>query len=143
MAKKDILLTIQDTHIQEGDTQGSELLTKGTFEGTTDDFTITYTEQDEGLKDCTTTVHVEGEKRITMIRTGSTNAEMILEKNKRHNCHYNTPYGGFILGVYAKQISAKVLAEEACGMVEFRYTLDFNSANSIENELKILFKEAK
>lgn len=140
--KKDILLTIRDRHIQDGETDGSELMTTGTFMGTAEDFTISYNEQDEALRSCVTTLHVEGQERITMIRTGSTTAEIILEKNKRHNCHYNTPYGSFVLGVYAKQISAKVLPREACGAVAFRYTLDFNSANSTENELNILFKEA-
>ena len=77
-----------------------------------------------------------------MVRTGSSTAELIIEKHKRHNCHYNTPFGSFILGVYAKEIVSKVLPDEACGAVAFRYTLDFNSANSTENELNILFKEA-
>lgn len=142
MLKREILLTIRDRHIQDGESDGSELMTTGTFEGTPDDFCISYAEQDEALRDCITTLHVEGEKRVTLVRTGSTSAEMILEQHKRHNCHYDTPYGGFILGVYAKQISSRVLPDEACGALAFRYTLDFNAANSTENELNILFKEA-
>ena len=58
-------------------------------------------------------------------------------------CQTDAPYGGFILGVYAKQITSRVLPGEACGALAFRYTLDFNSANSTENELNILFKEVK
>ena len=142
MEKKTILLTIRDRHIQDGEADSSELITTGTFFGTAEDFTICYNEQDDALKSCVTTVRVEGQERITMVRTGSTTAELILEKNKRHNCHYNTPYGSFVLGVYAKEIVSQVLPEEACGAVAFRYTLDFNSANSTENELNILFKEA-
>ena len=127
--------------MQDGESDSSELITTGTFEGTEDDYRITYTEQDEAFKDCTMTVHVEGRRRITLVRTGPTSAEMILEEHKRHNCHYNTPFGGFMLGVYAKQITSHVLPGEACGALAFRYTLDFNSANSTENELNILFKE--
>ena len=142
MQKREILLTIKDRHVQGGDSDSSELITTGTFEGTADDYCICYAEQDEALKDCVTTLHVEGERRVTLVRTGSTTAEMILEQHKRHNCHYNTPYGGFILGVYAKQITSRVLPDQACGALAFRYTLDFNSANSTENELNIFFKEA-
>ncbi len=141
MRKRKILLTIQDKHVQDDDTDASELITTGTFEGTPDDYRISYCEQDEALRDCVTTLHVEGERRVTMVRTGASTAEMILETHKRHNCHYGTPYGGFILGVYAKQITSRVLPDEACGALAFRYTLDFNSANSTENELNILFKE--
>ena len=141
MRKREILLTIQDRHVQDGDADSSELITTGTFEGTEDDYRICYTEQDEALRDCVTTLHVEGQSRVTLVRTGSSTAEMILEEHKRHNCHYDTPYGGFILGVYAKQIRSHVLPEAACGALAFRYTLDFNSANSTENELNILLKE--
>lgn len=142
MVKKNILLTIRDRHITDGDADSSELMTTGTFVGTAEDYTITYNEQDAELKNCVTTLHVEGQERVTMIRTGSSTAELILEIHKRHICLYNTPFGGFNLGVYAKQISSKVLPEEACGALSFRYTLDFNSANSTENEMNILFKEA-
>ena len=142
MRKRDILLTIQDRHVQDGEADSSELITTGTFEGTEDDYRICYTEQDEALRDCVTTLHVEGQNRITLVRTGSSTAEMILEEHKRHNCHYDTPHGSFIIGVYAKQITSRVLPDQARGALAFRYTLDFNSANSTENELDILFKEA-
>lgn len=142
MSKHEIVLTIRDKHIQDGDTDSSELMTTGFFEGTEDDYLLSYAEQDEALKSCITTLHVEGQERITMVRTGSTTAEIILEKQKRHNCCYNTPYGSFILGVYAKQIVSQVVPEKSCGALAFRYTLDFNSANSTENELNIFFKEA-
>lgn len=140
MPKHKIILTIRDRHVQGSEADSSELMTTGVFEGTEDDFFITYDEQDEALKSCRTTLHVEGTDRITVVRTGESAAEMILEKHKRHNCRYSTPYGSFMLGVYAKQISAKVHADEGCGALAFRYTLDFNAANSTENELHILFK---
>lgn len=143
MRKREILLTIKDRHVQDGEADSAELMTTGTFEGTPDDYRISYAEQDEALKDCVTTLHVEGQRRVTLVRTGSSTAEMILEEHKRHNCHYDTPYGGFILGVYAKQITSCVMPDEACGALAFRYTLDFNSANSTENELNILFKEVR
>ena len=143
MKKRNILLTIRDRHVQDGEADASELITTGTFEGTEDDFRISYAEQDEALKDCITTLHVEGQERVTMVRTGSSAAELILETRKRHNCHYDTPYGSFILGVYAKQITSQVMPDQACGALAFRYTLDFNSANSTETELDILFKEAE
>ena len=143
MSKHNIILTIRDRHVQDSDEDSSELITTGVFEGTENDFRITYAEQDEALKSCQTTLHVEGDDRITMVRTGESTAELILETHKRHNCHYTTPYGSFMLGVYAKQISSKVLPQEGCGALAFRYTLDFNAANSTENELHILFKNQK
>ena len=142
MPKREIVLTIRDKHIQDGDADSSELMTTGFFEGNENDYLLSYAEQDDALKSCITTLHVEGQERITMVRTGSSTAEIILEKHKRHNCHYNTPYGSFILGVYAKQIASQVSPKDACGALAFRYTLDFNSANSTENELNIFFKEA-
>lgn len=141
MPKHNIVLTIRDRHVQDSEEDSSELITTGVFEGTPDDYRIIYDEQDEALKSCRTTLHVEGNERITMVRTGESTAEIILEEHKRHNCHYTTPYGSFMLGVYAKQIASRVLPDEGCGALVFRYTLDFNAANSTENELHILFKK--
>lgn len=141
MSKHHIVLTIRDRHVQDHEEDSSELMTTGLFEGTDDDYRITYAEQDEALKSCRTTLHVEGGKRVTMVRTGESSTEIILDERNRHNCHYETPYGSFMLGVYTKQIVSNVNAAQGVGALAMRYTLDFNAANTTENELQILFKE--
>jgi uncharacterized beta-barrel protein YwiB (DUF1934 family) len=134
---KDVVVRIVDG--QDDGAAGSELITTGRFIGNDDSYALSYTERDEELKRCETTLFVEGQDRVQMMRTGSYTTEMTMEKNKRHNCHYETPYGEFIMGVYAHEIKSRVVG--GSGVLSFRYTIDFNSANASENELKIFFNE--
>ncbi|MBQ3151312.1 MAG: DUF1934 domain-containing protein [Clostridia bacterium] len=143
MNKKDIIVTIKDTHTQDGDSESSELITTGVFVGTDEGFSISYNEQNAELESCVTTLRVEGNEKVVMTRTGRYTAEMIMEKNKRHNCHYTTPFGGFMLGVYAKNIESSVADNGSEGKLNLKYTIDFNSSNATENELDILFEEVK
>ncbi len=136
---RDVVVRIVDSHDGDDETSGSELITTGRFRGNGERYSLSYTEQDEELKSCETTLFVEGQERIQMTRTGLYTAEMTMEKNKRHNCHYKTPYGEFILGVYAHEINSNVTGNG--GSLSFRYTIDLNSANASENELKIFFRE--
>lgn len=136
---KDVVVRIIDRHDGDDETSGSELITTGRFRGNGERYSLSYTEQDEELQSCETTLFVEGQERIQMTRTGRYTAEMTMEKNKRHNCHYETPYGEFILGVYAHEINSHV--DGGRGTLSFRYSIDFNSTNASENELKIFFRE--
>ena len=143
MEEKEIIVTIKDRHTQDGDSESSELITTGVFVGVDGDFSISYNEQNAELESCVTTLKVQGDKKVTMMRTGRYTAEMIMEKNKRHNCHYATPFGSFMMGVYAKDIESAVSEDGTNGKLLLKYTIDFNSSNAMENELDIRFEEVK
>lgn len=136
---KDVVVRILDSHDGDDGKSGSELITTGRFIGNRDNYSLSYIEQDEELKSCGTTLFVEGQERVQMTRTGQYTAEMTVEKNKRHSCHYETPYGEFIMGVYAHEINSNVVGSS--GSLSFRYSIDFNSTNASENELRIFFNE--
>lgn len=138
--QKDVIINIQDTHSIDGESQTAELLTTGTLTGFGELYSLTYAEQDNGLKNCITTLVVEGNKKITMSRQGHYKANFVMEKGKRHNCHYSTPHGDILMGVYTSNISSDM--KENGGKLVFKYTIDFNASHSSENELKITVKEA-
>ena len=143
MEEKEIIVTIKDKHTQDGDSESSELITTGVFVGVDGDFSISYNEQNAELESCVTTLTVQGYETVTMMRTGRYTAEMIMERNKRHNCHYATPFGSFMMGVYAKDIESAVSEDGSKGKLRLKYTIDFNSSNAMENELDICFEEVK
>ena len=93
------------------------------------------------LAGCTTCLHMDKPGRVTMRRFGSYNSELTIERNKRHNCHYDTPYGGFLMGVFGKHVSSNMT--ECGGTLKMRYTVDFNSELAAENEMTITVKEYK
>ncbi len=137
---KDVIIKITDIHDNAGEKDGSELITTGSFSGSRDSYSLVYTEQDEELKSSVTTLSVENGKRIQMTRTGPYTTEMIMEKNKRHSCHYVTPFGEFLMGIYLNSIDSDIA--DGSGELKFKYTIDFNAANTSLNEMKITFKEA-
>ena len=65
---------------------------------------------------------------------------MIMELGQRHNCHYTTPYGELMIGVFTQKVDS--LMDEHGGKLEFHYTLDFNAGLAARNELVITVKEA-
>jgi uncharacterized beta-barrel protein YwiB (DUF1934 family) len=137
---KNVLISIVDMHEYDGENTKSELITVGTLHGCGDNYSLEYEEQDEALLGCVTTITVEDGKKIILTRTGQVNTEMIIEKDKRHNCHYDTPHGEFMMGVFARYVNSDMACDG--GELNFAYTIDFNTGLASYNELKVTVKEA-
>lgn len=132
---KKAIIKIIDRHVQDGEEYVCELTTSGEFEVTDVGCIVNYTETDEELSDCVTSLAVEGSRKISMTRMGKYNTEMIIEKDRRHSCYYSTPYGELLMGIYAKKIENGVT--ENGGTLDFSYTIDFNNVTASENELLV------
>lgn len=141
MKNKKVLISITDRHESGGEDSGAELITVGTLRGWGDNYLIKYTEQDSSMKNSVTTLKVENKSRIIMTRTGEFSTELIIEQDKRHNCHYQTPYGELMMGVFARSVHSKMNPDG--GELRFLYTIDFNSGLASVNELKVTVKEVK
>ena len=105
---KNAIIHITDRHLQDGEKFECELTTSGSFELTGNGCRINYSETDEELTNCVTTLDVEGSQKISMTRTGKYNTEMVIEKDRRHTCYYATPYGELVMGVYALGIANEI-----------------------------------
>lgn len=136
---KNAIIKITDRHLQDGEEYTSELTTAGEFEMTEGGCKIVYKETDEELLDCVTTLTVENGKKVSMLRSGRYNTEMIIELERRHSCYYSTPYGEMLMGIYCKYIENNV--GESGGTFSFAYTIDFNNVPASENELFISVTE--
>ncbi len=132
---KKAIIKITDRHVQDGEEYEAELTTSGEFEITENGCKVVYHETDEELDNCVTTLEVEGSRKISMTRAGKYNTEMIIEKDRRHSCFYQTPYGELMMGIYAKNISNDMT--ENGGTLNFSYTIDFNNTPASENELTV------
>lgn len=138
---KKAIIKITDRHIQDGEEFEAELTTSGEFEITENGCRVVYTETDEELENCVTTLDVVGSEKISMTRAGKYNTEMVIEKDRRHSCFYQTPYGELMMGVFAKKVVNEMT--ENGGTLNFSYTIDFNNTPASENELtvSVLLKE--
>ena len=72
---------------------------------------------------------------VTMTRNGAYTTQMVMERGRRHVCHYATPFGDMLLGIFAKKVESSVT--EDGGELLLNYTIDVNADLAASNELKI------
>lgn len=140
--KKDVLISIKGTVSSEGAVPDViELVTAGRYYRRDGSYYISYHESEAtGFAGVTTTLKVDGDNAVTLMRNGAARSRLILEKGRRHLCHYETEYGEMMVGVSGCHIHSR-LGDEG-GELTFDYSLDINSSLVSENEVYILVKEA-
>ncbi len=137
--KEDYLIKVHGTMENDDDSDSVELLTRGNFVKKNGTYFITYSETEAtGFTGSTTTVKVEGEHKVSMIRHGESPSHLIIEKGCRHVCHYETGAGAMTLGVAADEIQSKLTTTG--GSLKFSYMLDVDSERVSKNIVKITVK---
>ena len=140
--RKDVLINIKGTVMPEGAAPDViELLTAGRYYSRDGKYYIVYQESEAtGFKGATTTLKVEGEDSVTMTRSGPSRTRLILERGRRHLCHYETEEGDILLGVSGCRIHSQL--DDLGGELRFDYSLDVNSSLVSRNEVTISVREA-
>lgn len=139
--EENYLITIKGTMEQDGESDTVELMTRGTLLHKDRNFFIVYKETEAtGYEGCTTTVKVdEDANRVVMLRQGRAASQLVIEKGRRHLCHYETGYGSVSLGVAADEIIQHLSADG--GTLHFSYTLDSGAENFISRNLVAITAE--
>lgn len=137
------MITIKGEQIADGHPEKVTLSTVGDFKLTPDGrFLITYEESEAtGFPGNTTTLEVVGQERVTLLRRGPNNAQLIIQKGQRHLCHYETGYGSLMIGVNGLTVESELTPEG--GSVSFGYKLDVNSSLLSINRMSITVARRK
>ena len=111
-----------------------ELMTYGSFVKKGDTYYITYKETETiGFAGCTTTIKIAADgSRVGLLRFGPANAQLIIERDRRSICHYETEVGSLTLGVTGDGIACD-LSEPAGGTAKFSYLLDADDPTALIN----------
>lgn len=134
--KKEVLLKLTSIQTVDKDSSKTELITSGIIEKKDDEYIIEYDESEAtGFEGSRTTVKVKGNQLVTIMRNGTTNSELTIEKGTKHHCHYGTPYGDFVVGIYAHSIINEL--KDFKGSLYTKYTIDINSSYISDNEILI------
>ncbi len=135
--KKDVLISITGTQLQDGEKDVIELVTTGSFYRRGGSYYIAYDESEAtGFEGSRTTVKLEEQdSRVTMKRSGNISSQLIVERGIRHQCNYDTGYGNIIIGVLGDHIRT-TLTDEG-GKLEFGYSLDVNASLASEHSVAI------
>ena len=110
-------------------------MTRGSFVRRGGSYYISYRETEAtGYEGCTTTV------KVSMLRYGPMPSQLVIEKGRRHICHYDTGQGSITMGIAADEIVADL--NERGGRLQFSYNLDINANLFSKNTVNITVREA-
>ena len=110
-----------------------EIMTYGTFVKKSGSYYITYKEtQTVGFEGCTTTIKIaEDGSRVALLRFGRISTQLIIERDRRNICYYETEVGPVTLGVTGDGITSALT--EKGGTATIRYLLDADDPTSLIN----------
>lgn len=135
-----VIISIKGTQSFVGmEADAVELVTEGRLDPDGDGYTLSYQESElTGLDGTLTTFQIEPE-RITLLRMGEVNSQMVFQEGKRHLSMYDTPYGALSVGVRTKRMRAAL--SQAGGAIEIQYAIEIDHAAAGENQFCIQVKE--
>lgn len=123
--EKDVIISIRGTQDYSGtDPDTMELVTEGKLAVQDGALCLSYEESElTGMEGTTTVFQVEPEK-VTLLRLGSVQSEMVFEEGRRHMSLYSTPYGNLEIGVRARRLNSTL--ELTGGRLEIDYDIEIN-----------------
>lgn len=138
---KPVIISIKGIQsFEDSDNEAIELITEGRLMGDLDSgYTLSYQEsQITGLEGTLTTFQIE-KGRITLMRVGEVNSQMVFEEGRKHLSLYETPYGALTVGVNTRKAHSTI--GEADGEIEIKYAIEIDHAVAGENAFQINVRE--
>ena len=143
MSENNVIISIKGTQsYEQQEDDVIELVTEGRLEREDEGhFTLSYQESEvTGLEGTLTTFQIEPE-RITLMRLGGVNSEMVFELGRRHLSMYDTPYGALAMGVNTRELSAAL--DEQGGQIRIVYDIELDHALAGRNIFDIQIRQAR
>ncbi len=133
LLKENVLISLTSIQWQDDEKSETELVTRALLTSSKGCDVISYEDTSAtGFEGSVTTIRVEGSKTASIIRKGTANSVLSLEKGRKHFCQYGTPYGSLQIGVYTHAIDNTIAKD---GRLYLKYTLDLNSSYLSDNEI--------
>ena len=130
------LLKIRDVSSDGTDTDTVEMETTCRYYGDDKNYTIEFEELFAEDMKSSTVLRVKDGKCAHLLRRGSINTELIIEKGVRHNCAYSTPYGELMVGITATGFESRKMGTLL--RLKMNYTVDFYGDINQTKEMTIV-----
>jgi len=138
-----VILSIKGTQHYEGAQDGDdmvELVTLGTLQRDEKGMTISYEETElTGMEGTTTKLRIEDGPRVTLLREGRINTQMIFQLGQRYLSLYETPYGSLSVGIETRRLKNTVC--ETGGDLEIDYDIEVNNLQAGTNLFRLNVKQ--
>ena len=140
--KLPVMLSIRgEQYFDDVDPDATELMTEGTMTLRGEDIYLSYQESElTGMEGTTTTFAVEG-PRVTLMRTGSVNSQMVFEEGKQHTSLYETPFGELTVDIQTSKLIHNL--SERGGLMEIKYSIAVEHTVTGRNCFKIRVRPKK
>lgn len=135
--KKKVIISIQGKqNYPQREPEVIELVTEGTLEDWEGrSLALSYRESEvTGLEGTQTTIQVEP-GRVTLLRQGALNSQMIFEEGRQHLSLYETPYGALEIGIRTRKIHSSLNGQG--GDVTIYYALEIGHGEAGRNMFHI------
>lgn len=117
------VLKITDVSSDGETTEKVEMETTCIYYGEPDNYTVEFDEIFAEDMKSRTVLRVKDGNCAHLLRTGSINTELIIEKSVRHNSAYSTPYGELMVGITGTEFTS--VAQPDRLLLQMNYTVDF------------------
>jgi uncharacterized beta-barrel protein YwiB (DUF1934 family) len=139
--KRDVIISIQGCRFSP-DPQNNHLVdivTDGSMVRLPQGYTVSYREPFGHDIDSLTTLLVETD-RVTMLRSGSSNSQMVFEEGRRHVSYYDSADGPTTVGVTASRVETEMGQEG--GRIEVNYGVEIAGSLAEESFVHIDIRAA-
>lgn len=135
MNKKAVITVKSNISVEE---EFIEVITPGIFSVLKEGFRAEYEETELSGMEGTKTTMLINKNSFELIRRGSTETQMIFDRNNQSMSLYKTPYGNMAITIDTKQM--KIDVDENGGNIHIVYTLLIEDQQRIETDLNINIK---
>ena len=141
--EENYILSVLGKQCVNGEFDNIELKTTAAYVVKNGSRYITYKEYDaqNPKNQSRTTVKIDPDNIVTVIKGGTESHNLVLEKGVRHKCEYITNFGNITLGIYTDNV--KTDFDNKGGKLEVKYSIDIQSELASPNELILKIEEAK
>ena len=140
--KLPVMLSIRgEQYFDDVDPDATELMTEGTMTLRGEDIYLSYQESElTGMEGTTTTFAVEG-RRVTLLRSGAVNSQMVFEEGEQHTSLYETPFGELTVDIQTSKLLHNLT--ERGGVMEIKYSIAVEHTVTGRNCFKIRVRPRK
>lgn len=102
-------------------------------------YSLVYQEQAPGMEGVETTLEIQAQEgTVALLRRGAIQSQQVFKEDKRDLSSYHTPYGQFLVEVFAQQIELDISFDQ--GYLFLKYELSLNNDPISHNRLTITYK---
>lgn len=138
---KDIRVSVTGVQFEIEPEEPVELITFGDYYNKNGKHYILYDEIDmEEGENIKNRIKI-GDGKIEVVKSGTTNGQLIFEQGKNHMTYYDTAMGSLLMGVNTNSI--RMIEEEDHIQAKVRYSLEMNYSHISECEITIDVRPAR